>query len=88
MLTNGEEIEYFEEAISDQYKNEWVKPMQKEMKFLNENHTYDLVELPKRKNALKNKWVYRFKIKNNSQQWYKTRLVVKSFGQKKGVYFL
>ena len=61
--------------------------MQEEMKSLNENHTYDLVKLPKGKRALKNKWVYMLKIENNSQQRYKTRLVVKGFGQKKDVDF-
>ena len=35
--------------------------MQEEMKLLNENHTYNLVKLPKAKEALKNKWVYKLK---------------------------
>ena len=48
-------------------KIEWVKAMQEEMKSLNEKHTYDSVKLPKRKRALKNKWVYKLKIKNDSQ---------------------
>ena len=56
------------------------------MKSLNENHTYDLVKLPKGKRALKNKWVYRLKTENNSQQRYKAKLVVKGFGKKKGRY--
>ena len=55
MLTDGGEPEYFEEVMSHQYKNEWVKAMQKEIKSLNENHTYDLVKLPKRKRVRKNK---------------------------------
>ena len=70
-----------------QHKNEWVKAMQEEMKSLYENHTYDLVNLPKGKRALKNKWAYRLKTENNSHQWYQARLVVKSFAQKKGVDF-
>jgi hypothetical protein len=62
--------------------------MQDEMKSLHENHTYDLVKLPKGKRALKNKWVFRCKIEpNRSQPRYKTRLVVKGFGQKKGIDF-
>ncbi|KAE8673712.1 hypothetical protein F3Y22_tig00111774pilonHSYRG00058 [Hibiscus syriacus] len=36
---------------------------QEEMQSLHENHTYDLLELPKGKRALKIKWVYRIKIK-------------------------
>ena len=57
------------------------------MKSLNENHTYDLVKLPKRKRVLKNKWAYRLKTENNSLQGYKARLVIKGFGQKKCVDF-
>ena len=81
MLTDGGEPECFEEAMSHQYKNEWVKAIQEEMKSLNENHLYDLVMLPKRNN-----YVYRLKTENNSQQ-YNARLVLKGFGQKKCVDF-
>jgi len=62
--------------------------MQEEMRSYLENHTYDLVKLPKEKKALKNKWVYKLKTENNSsQQRYKARLVVKGFSQKKGIDF-
>ena len=62
--------------------------MQDEMKSLHENHTYDLVELPKGKRALKNKWVFRCKIEpNRSQLKYKVQLVINGFGQKKGIDF-
>lgn len=43
---------------------------------------------PKSKRAMKNKWVFKLKIKeNNSQPRYKSRLVVKGFSQEKGVDF-
>ena len=55
---------------------------------LHENHTYELVKLPKGKRALKNKWVYRLKTQEHSSQpKYKARLVVKGFSQKKGIDF-
>lgn len=61
--------------------------MQEEMQSLHENSTYKLVDLPKGKRALK-KWVYKFKTEeNNSRPIYKARLVVKGFGQKKGIDF-
>ena len=57
---------------------------QEEIKSLHENHTYDLVELPKGERPLKNKWVYRLKTEENSSQpRYKVRLVVKGFSQRK-----
>ena len=87
MLTDEGDSKCFKESISHSHKNEWVKATQKEMKSLNENHTYDLVKFLKGNRALKNKWDYRLKNKNNSQQRYKARLVVKGFSQKKGVDF-
>ena len=62
--------------------------MQEEVRSLLQNHTYDLVKLPQGKKAIRNKWVYRLKTKNNgSQLRYKARLVVKGFNQKKGIDF-
>ena len=61
--------------------------MQEEMNSLHKNKTYELIELPKGKKALRNKWV--FKIKKDSEKLvkYKTRLVVKGFSQKHRVDF-
>jgi hypothetical protein len=67
---------------------EWLKAMQEEMKTLHENHTFELVKLPKSKRELKNKWVLRLKIDENfSQPKYKPRFVVKGFGHKQGINF-
>ena len=53
-----------------------------------DNHTFELVKLPKGKRALKNRWVYRLKQdENSSSPRYKARLVVKGYSQKKGVDF-
>ena len=61
-------------------KNEWYKAMQEELKSLHENHTFELVKLPKGKRTLTNKWVYKLKMEESSLQLrYKARLVVKGF---------
>src|SRR5438445_7624935 len=88
MLTDVGEPEYYEEAISGEHKKEWLAAMKEEMKSMHENHTFDLVNLPTGKKALKNKWVYRIKTKEKSSHpRYKVRLVVKGFGQKNRVDF-
>ena len=70
------------------HKKKWLETMNDEMRFLQDNHIYDLVKLPKGKIALKNKWVFRLKAEEHcSQPIYKARLVVKGFNQKKGVDF-
>lgn len=67
--------------MSYEKKEEWFSAMQDEMESLQENHTYNLVKLPKGNKTLKNKWVYRLKAQeNNSLSRYKERLVVKGFG--------
>ena len=68
MLTDGGELETYQEAILHESKKEWVKAMQEEVRSLLENHTYDLVKLPQGKQALRNKWVYRLKTENNGSQ--------------------
>ena len=62
--------------------------MHEEMKSLHKNNTYELMELPKGKRALKNKWTLKRNPEPNiSQPRYKTRLVVKGFSQKKDIDF-
>ena len=65
-------------------KKEWLRAMHEEMKSLHKNNTYELMELPKGKRALKNKWVLKRKLEpNKSQPRYKARLVVKGLFRRK-----
>ena len=65
-----------------------MKAMQEEMESLQKNNTYELVKLPKGRKALRNKWVYKLKKDGRGDLVkYKARLVVKGFGQKKGIDF-
>ncbi|RVW35632.1 Retrovirus-related Pol polyprotein from transposon TNT 1-94 [Vitis vinifera] len=62
--------------------------MHEEMKSLHKNNSYELMDLPKGKRALKNKWILKRKPEpNKSQPRYNARLVVKGFSQKKGIDF-
>ena len=65
-----------------------MKSMQEDMESLLKNNTHELVKLPKGRKALRNKWVYKLKKDDKGNQVkYKDRLVVKGFGQKKGIDF-
>ena len=87
LLSDGSEPECFADAMGDEHRKEWMKAMQEEMDSLHQNHTYELVKLPKAKKALKNKWVYRIKQEEHTPHpRYKARLV-KGFSQKEGVDF-
>lgn len=88
LLTDGGEPESFEEAMDSDDKQCWIDAMEDEMKSLHDNHTFDLVKLPKGKKALRNRWVYKQKQDENAKKpRYKARLVVKGCNQRKGVDF-
>jgi len=67
-LTDNGEPHNFSEAMESIEKGEWIKVMEEEMSSLHENHTYDLVKLPKGRKALKNEWVYRLKTEKGSSR--------------------
>jgi hypothetical protein len=68
-------------------KKKWEQGMKEEMDSLENNQTWDLVQLPAGKRALQNKWVYKLKEEDGGEKRYKDRLVVKGFAQKKGIDF-
>ena len=73
----------FDDAIGDV---KWEKAMDEEMAALDGNETWDLVPLPKDKNVIGCKWVY--KVKHNSDgtvSRYKARLVAKGYAQTYGI---
>ncbi|KAJ9672284.1 hypothetical protein PVL29_025767 [Vitis rotundifolia] len=84
LLSDKGEPENYQEVLLHDEKKEWLRAMHEEMKSLHKNNTYELMELPKGKKALKNKWALKRKPEpNRSQPKYKARLVVKGFGKKK-----
>ena len=75
----------FEEAIG---KREWEQAMDEEMGALDDNETWDLVQLPEGKKSIGCKWVY--KVKHNadgSVSRHKARLVAKGYAQTYGIDF-
>ena len=73
MITEERELESFQEVQSHKDKKSWLKAMHEEMNSLNKNKnkTYDLVELPKGKKILKNKWVFKLKKDGDKLVKYK-----------------
>ncbi|CAI7794830.1 unnamed protein product [Closterium sp. NIES-53] len=65
---------------------EWKKAMESELKSIEENGTWELVELPEGRKAITSKWL--FKIKSDADgkiERYKSRLVSKGYQQKEKV---
>uniref|UniRef100_A0A2N9GFS8 Integrase catalytic domain-containing protein n=1 Tax=Fagus sylvatica TaxID=28930 RepID=A0A2N9GFS8_FAGSY len=87
LITDEGEPESFQEVQSHKDKQSWMEAMHEEMNSLHKNNTYELVELPKGKKALRNKWVFKLKKDGEKLVKYKARLVVKGFNQKQGIDF-
>ena len=87
-MIDGGELECYNEAMQDENLSKWELAMKDELDFLLGNQTWELTELPTRKKALHNKWIYRIKNEHDGSKRYKARLVVKGFQQKKGIDYL
>eukprot|EP00253_Pinus_taeda_P033287 PITA_33287 len=73
---------HFEDAIKDR---KWIEAMDEEINAIERNKTWDLVEIPKGKEVIGVKWVY--KTKSNAEgkiERHKERLVVKGYKQQYG----
>ncbi|CAI7906818.1 unnamed protein product [Closterium sp. NIES-54] len=71
------------EALESSDAEEWKKTMESELKSIEENGTWELVELPEGRNAITSKWL--FKIKSDADgkiERYKSKLVAKGYHQK------
>ena len=87
MITKERDPKSFQEIQSHKDKQSWLKAMHEEMNSLNNNKTYDLVELPKVKKVLRNKWIFKLKKDGDKLVKYKARLEVKGFSKKQGIDF-
>lgn len=76
----------FRDAMISPDKDKWIEAMQEELNSLEENETWDLVDLPKFKNPVGSKWVFKRKLnEQNKVVSYKARLVAQGFSQKYGI---
>ena len=86
MIADLMEPQTFDEAIKSEYSEKWKIAMRDEIKSLLENQTWTLNQLPEKKTALKNKWVYKIKRTPGGEiERFKARLVVKGYSQKEGI---
>ncbi|CAA0833724.1 Uncharacterized mitochondrial protein AtMg00820 [Striga hermonthica] len=69
------EPESFETAVKEK---EWVKAMEEEIRMIEKNKTWELVDPPNNKEVIGVKWVYKTKLNpDGSIQKHKARLVAK-----------
>lgn len=74
------------EAFARNDANLWKDAMKDEMRSLDENRTWNLVELPQGRKAIKTKWIFKTKRDENGKILrYKARFVAKGCAQKYGL---
>jgi hypothetical protein len=86
MEQHGHEPDLYARAVGSAAAEHWHKAMDEEMQSLKENRTWDLVDLPAGRQALRGKWVYKLKRgPDGSVVKHYARWVVKGFEQKYGI---
>ncbi|XP_059064223.1 uncharacterized mitochondrial protein AtMg00820-like [Cryptomeria japonica] len=81
--TTSVEPSVYEEVVKEPV---WVNAMNDEMNSIHKNNTSELVPLPKGKQVIGVKWVYKVKYHaDGSVECHKVRLVAKGFAQTPGV---
>ena len=75
----------YNEAISSDEADLWKKAMDEEMSSLEENKTYEVVDLPEGKHSVGGRWVYAVKQGPDDKDVFKARFVAKGFSQTYGV---
>lgn len=74
----------YQQAIQSDDSEKWRAAMEKEMKTLKENHTWDEIEesaVPKGHKIISTKWVYKIKNSESDLPQFKARLVARGFEQ-------
>ncbi|CAI7872232.1 unnamed protein product [Closterium sp. NIES-53] len=74
------------EALESCDAEEWKKAMESELKSIEENDTWELVELPEGRKAITSKWLFKIKPDADGKiECYKSRLAAKGYQQKQKV---
>ncbi|KAA0046843.1 Retrovirus-related Pol polyprotein from transposon TNT 1-94 [Cucumis melo var. makuwa] len=69
----------FSQVIKEDNSTKWLDAMKEELKSMNDNEVWDLVELPKESKRVGCKWVFKTKRDSNGNiERYKARLVAKA----------
>ena len=75
----------YSEAILGDESTEWKNAIKEELKALQENKTWIIVDKLPKMNIIKNRWVFNKKIKEDNTTRFKARLVAKGFTQVFGI---
>lgn len=82
----GKDPTTYKAAMKCDDKEKWKTAMENELQSLQENNVWDLVKLPKDREVVGSKWVFRVKTNpDGSVDRYKARLVAQGYSQRPGL---
>lgn len=71
------ELKAFRQAVKD---TRWIEAVQQKIQALQDNHTWEVIDLHAGKNNVGSKWVYKIKYHANGEvERFKARLVAKGY---------
>ena len=80
MLLDHDEPTYYEEALMSPDSMKWLEARKSEMGSMYENKVWTSVDLPDDRQAIENKWIFKWKTNvDSSVTIYKARFVAKGF---------
>ena len=80
-----EEPTSYQGAVASPNRSKWEEAMQAEMRSLESNNVWELVELPEDRKVVGSKWVYKVKVDSDGRmERCKARLVAQGFSQRRG----
>ena len=86
MLLDHDEPTNYEEAMMSPDSTKWLEAMKSEMRSMYKNKVWTLIDLPKDRQAIENKWIFKRKTDTDSSiTIYKAWLIAKGFRQVQGV---
>ena len=75
-----------QQVLQSSNSHKWIDAMKDEMKSMEDNGVWDLIELPKGSKPIGCKWIFKTKRDSNGNvERYKARLVAKGFTQREGI---
>ncbi|GJQ65685.1 hypothetical protein Trydic_g7771 [Trypoxylus dichotomus] len=82
VLAVYEEPATFSEAIPSPEADKWKTAMAEELNALSVNKIWKLLDLPKGKKPIDNRWVFKIKSRSDEDNFrYRARLVAKAYSQ-------
>ena len=86
MLATDTETTTYTEAAQPSKSQQWQRALDEEMRSLMDNNMWTLIDKPRGRLIVNNKWVYEAKLKTDGTvDKYKAKLVAKGYTQKQGI---